>query len=307
MPVLEDLAERIAHHAPDDGLTGTAVAGLSLMRWGSPSHPLYVTQPSCVAVLARGEKAMQLGDRELRYGPGQYLLTSIDLPATSRIVGASPAKPLLGLAIAIDPATLAEVTRRVPDVAPADGCAGVDVHDAGPMLLDAVLRLARLLELPTHAAALAPVIQQEILYWVLVGPGGARLLANARRDSPSHRVARAMETVRSELATPLRVETLARRVGMSPSSFHSHFKTICSMTPLQYQKQLRLQEARRLLVAEEMDVGSAAAAVGYESPSHFGKDYRRYFGRTPRDDRDALRRDGPRTRVDLYRPIDGPP
>ena len=282
-----ELAALITRHTDADRLYPTSVPGLQLMRWSTPSSPIYVSQPPCVALLVQGGKSLTVGGDELHYGPGQYLLTSIDMPVSSRITEASRARPVLGIAVEITGEGLRSITRHAPDLAPDETRPGIAVHRAEPELVDALVRLARLLDRPQHAVALAPVIQQEILYWLLVGPSGGRLLQIARRDSPSNRVTRAITLLREQFAAPLRVETLAREAGMSTSSFHSHFKTLCNTTPLQFQKQLRLHEARRLILAEDMDIGGAAFAVGYESPSHFGRDYLRYFGRTPRADHAA--------------------
>lgn len=284
-----ELISILARHTGEDRLHETIVPGLRLMRWSAPSLPIYASRYSCLALLVQGAKSLRFGDEELCYGAGQYLLAPVDLPVTSRITQASPARPLLGLAVSIDAEALRQVTRRVAELPLGEVGSAIAVHPTDASLLDAVVRLARLLDQPEHAAGLAPAITQEILYWLLVGPSGGRLLQLARHDSPSQRITRAMLLLREQFASPLRVEDLAKHAGMSASSFHDHFKAICSLTPLQYQKHLRLQEGRRLLLAEALDVGSAAFQVGYESPSHFGKDYRRYFGRSPREDITAMR------------------
>jgi AraC-like DNA-binding protein len=214
------------------------------------------------------------------------------------------ASKLLGVAVRIDAEALRQVTGRMGHLTPAEAGSGVTVQEVQSPLLEAVVRLTRLLDSPEHAAGLSPVIQQEILYWLLVGPCGGRLLQIARHDSPSNRITQAMAWLRDRLASPLTVEDLAHQVGMSPSSFYSHFKAISRMTPIQYLKHLRLQEARRLMLVEDTDVGAAAFRVGYQSPSHFGKDYRRYFGVAPREDIQAIRRhQGVRPSLDVYVPM----
>ena len=151
-------------------------------------------------------------------------------------------------------------------------------------LLEAILRLLRLLDTPEHAKALTPLIRQEILYRLLSGPSGSRLLEISRRDSPSNRIAKALDWLRKYFAEGFMVEELARQAGMSPSSFHQHFRYVTGMTPIQYQKRIRLQEARRILLVDSLDIGEAGFRVGYQSHSQFSKDYRQYFGRLPKDD-----------------------
>ena len=160
----------------------------------------------------------------------------------------------------------------------------IDVFDADVALWEAVVRMLRLLDTPEHATALAPLIRQEILYRLLSGPSGTRLLEISRHNSPSHRIARALRWLQKQFAKAFMVNDLARRVGMSPSSFHQHFKAMTGMTPIQYQRRIRLHEARKLLLADSLSIGEASYRVGYQSPSQFTKDYRRCFSRLPKDD-----------------------
>ncbi|MET3663458.1 AraC family transcriptional regulator [Caulobacter sp. 1776] len=288
--VYAEIADLVACYADDDH-PESAIDGLFLTRRCSPSGRLHVDQRPSFWLVAGGRKCLTVGDEELHYGVGDCLLVALDLPATARIVEASEAAPHLCVGVAINPARLAELIGRLPDQATAapSGLRGVAVNPASPELLDATLRLLRLLERPADVAAMAPLIEQEILYRLLSGPHGARLLHIAMADGQGHRVTRAVAWLRAHFAEPLRIEALADHVGMSESSLHHHFKAVTNMTPMQYQKQLRLYEARRLMLAENMDVGTAGYSVGYQSPSQFSREYRRLYGLSPARDLEALR------------------
>lgn len=243
-----------------------------------------------MALVLQGTKSIEFGGGHLEYGAGQYLLASVDIPAVSRIVNASRNRPLLAVAVQIDFAELKEATRRcdaLPQHAPRPG---IEIFDADLDLLDAVVRLLRLLDTPRHATALIPLIRQEILYRLLFGSSGARLLEICRSGSPSSRIDGAVAWIREHFAEGFMVGELAHHVGMSPSSLHQHFRAVTGMTPIQYQRHIRLHEARRLLFCDCIAVGEASFRVGYESHSQFSKDHRRYFGRLPKDDAVALAR-----------------
>ena len=262
----------------------SVMPGVHLMRFGWKSLPLVAKQGPCMAMVLQGSKSVEFGQRYLEYGAGQYLLASVDLPATSRIVNASEGQPLLAIGMDIDFAELKEVVERC-DVLPVAGSqSGMTVFEAGVELLESVLRLLRLLDTPQHVKPLAPLIRQEILYRLLSGPSGWRLLEICRKGSPSNRIAEAIAWIKKHFGEGFMVEELARHVGMSPSSFHQHFRTATGMTPVQYQKRIRLQEARRSLLLDAIDIGEASFRVGYQSHSQFSKDYRQYFGRLPKDD-----------------------
>jgi len=274
----------LLRHAAEDRLSANVLPGLHLMRFGWSSRPLVSTYSPCMALVIQGSKSIEFGTTHLEYGAGQYLLTSIDMPVTSRVVSASVKCPLLAVGIEIDFAELGELVRRCDTRPPAGSQAGISVFEADMELLDAVVRLLRLLDTPEHARAMKPLIQQEILYRLLSGPAGARLLEVSRHDSPSNRVARALGWLQEHFAEGFMVGELARHAGMSPSSLHQHFKTVTGMTPIQYQRRIRLHEARRMLLVDSIDIGEASFRVGYQSHSQFSKDYRRYFGRLPKDD-----------------------
>jgi AraC-like DNA-binding protein len=288
--VYAQIADLVARHAKDDS-PESVIDGLFVTRRCSPSGRLHIDQRPSFWLVAGGRKCLTVGDQELHYGVGDCLLVALDLPATARIIQASEAEPHLCVGVAINPARLAELIGRLPERASAtpSGMRGVAVTPASPELLDATLRLLRLLDRPRDAAAMAPLIEQEILYRLLSGPCGARLLHIAMAEGQGQRVTRAVAWLREHFATPLRIEVLAEQVGMSESSLHHHFKAVTGMTPMQYQKQLRLYEARRLMLVEGLDVGAAGYKVGYQSPSQFSREYRRLYGLPPARDVEALR------------------
>jgi AraC-like DNA-binding protein len=288
--VYAQIAELVARHAKDDS-PESAIDGLFVTRRCSPSGRLHIDQRPSFWLVAGGRKCLTVGDEELHYGVGDCLLVALDLPATARITHASEADPHLCVGVAINPARLAELIGRLPEQASAtpSGMRGVAVNPASPDLLDATLRLLRLLERPQDVAAMAPLIEQEILYRLLSGPHGARLLHIAMAEGQGQRITRAVAWLREHFAEPLRIEILAEHVGMSESSLHHHFKAVTGMTPMQYQKQLRLYEARRLMLVEGLDVGAAGYGVGYQSPSQFSREYRRLYGLSPARDIEALR------------------
>jgi AraC-like DNA-binding protein len=232
----------------------------------------------------QGAKSLGVGSELYRYGVGDYLVVSLDLPVVSRVTEASLETPHFGIAMRIDPDQLKEVIGRVARTIPPAGLEdmrSVAVNAAPTELLEATLRLLRLLDRPEDIAAMAPLVEQEILYRLLTGPFGSRLLQFAQAETPSNRIAQAIGWLRENFMQPLRIDALADQVGMSVSSLHHHFKSVTSMTPMQYQKQLRLHEARRLMLVEQVDVGTAGYRVGYQSPSQFSREYTRLYGLSP--------------------------
>ena len=282
----EEMVAIITRHAGSDGEFTSAIPTLHLSRRSSPSQPLHTALRPCFALVVQGAKALTVGSDSLEYRVGEFLVASLDLPVISRVTAASAGKPNLGIGLAIDSERLSSVVARL-DVSAlrVDGAArGVAVNRASPLLLDAVVRLLRLLDREQDIRALAPLYEQEILYRLLTGPCASRLLHIARADTPTKCVAKAASWLGGHFAEPLRVEELARRVGMSVSSLHHHFKAVTAMSPLQYQKQLRLNEARRLMLVEHLDVATSSFRVGYQSPSQFTREYARMFGQPPRRD-----------------------
>ncbi|BDI28979.1 AraC family transcriptional regulator [Capsulimonas corticalis] len=288
----EELVERIARAIPIDG-TDEPVKGLRLNRMSSIAGPHHnVTQPS-FCVIAQGAKEILLGNERYRYDPYKYFLATVELPAVSQLVEASPERPYLSLRLNLDSATVASVMLEAEIPSPRRDVNRVRAMNVSPLdsgLLDAAVRLVRLVDAPpAEARVLLPLITREIIFRLLAGDQGARLRHIAVLGGHTDRIARAIERLRHDFDKPLRIESLAHDLGMSPSGFHEHFKAVTAMSPLQFQKNLRLQEARRLLLGEDLDASSAAFRVGYEDTSHFSREYKRFFGHPPMRDIERLR------------------
>lgn len=288
---LDALADAIERHASTDGaLTGTRVPQLSLFRTTMPgpwAPALY--EPAVIAV-AQGGKELEVGGVVHRYDPAHYVLSAVDVPAMCRVSKASPRAPYLALRVALDPFLVGELLAEGLPVEPAGPPErGLVVTPLEAPLQDAIARLVALLDAPADIPVLAPLVLRELTYRVLTGPQGGRLRQSVAAGGPGQRVAKAIGWIKAHAAEPLRVEAVAKRVGMGLSAFHGHFKAVTGLSPLQFQKRLRLLEARRLLVAEGRTAAEAAYQVGYESPSQFSREYRRAFGVPPRQDAVALR------------------
>lgn len=288
---LATLADAVERHTGADGVYDTGVPALRLARSSAPTDLVAVVYEPCLCIVARGAKEVTLDGETYRYDPARSLLVSVDLPVSARVVEASASQPCLMLRVALDPAVVGEL---LADGAPPAGAPGraIAVTPVEPPLLDAARRLVTLLDSPQDIVPLAPLVLREITYRVLTSPQGARLRQIASAGAPAHRITRAIRWLKEHLIDPLSVEALARQVGMSPSAFHLHFKGVTALSPLQYQKRLRLQEARRLMLGEKLDAAEAAFRVGYESPSQFSREYRRLFGAPPRRDVAAIQVEG---------------
>jgi len=286
-----ELAGRIARNAPGEGMHECAIPGIGLLRFDSPSQPTPSVYEPSLCIVVQGRKIAHLADETYTYDPLNYLVVSMTLPVIGQVIEATPEKPYLCLRINIDTALIGELQQQVPAPAPETAASGRAIFLArtGAPLLDAVLRLVRLLDTPEEAAILAPLALREIHYRVLTGELGHRLRELCVIDSQSQRIARAIELLKRRFHEPLRIEELASAAHMSSSSLHHRFKAVTAMSPLQFQKQLRLQEARRLMLIENIEAASAAHRVGYESPSQFTREYRRLFGAPPRQEVEAAR------------------
>lgn len=276
--------------APADGVHDTAIPALQLIRLSTPGTPLPALYQPGLVLVVQGRKVATLGTRRLVYDPLHCLVVSVTMLPLAQVVDASPEAPYLCLRIGIDPRELVELMHEAGPALPRRAAAstdeaadfGLQVARTSPELLDAAWRLLRLLDTPQHAPVLAPLVLREIFYRVLTGELGAQLRALAAGDGRTRRIARAIELLKRRYAEPLRVHEMAQAAAMSTSSFHAHFKQLTALSPLQYQKQLRLHQARSLMRAEGLDAAAAAHRVGYESPSQFSRDYRRLFGAPPR-------------------------
>jgi AraC-like DNA-binding protein len=288
---LEELATLIERNTGRDGVHATAIAPLFLSRASAPSEPVSMVFEPALCVTARGRKRLLLADEDYSYDPAHFLLVSVDLPIVGQVVSASPEDPYLGLRIDLDIAQVGEIVMMADAPVPRGAAPGrgLAVSAIDPPLLDAVIRLVRLLESPRDAAVLAPLVLREITYRVLTGVQGPRLRQIAAQGAPAQRIALAINWLKRNFAQRFRIETVAREAHMSPSALHQHFKLVTAMSPLQYQKRLRLQEARRLMLGEGLDAAAAGYRVGYESPSQFSREYRRLFGQPPRRDLVSLR------------------
>jgi AraC-like DNA-binding protein len=268
------------------GLFPTAIAGFNIVRsFKERMRMRQVYRPS-ICIVLQGAKEITIGDDTLRYGAMECLAVGMTLPATGHIVEASSDRPYTGVTIELDVTMIRDVLEQLdtPPAPPASDGPCLFVRSIDEPLAECVLRLLRLCETPKAIPILAPAVMREICYWLLSGPNGGELCKLAEPESSAARVARALYLIHEDIARTLRVEELAEAARMSPSSFHQHFKAMTSMTPLQFQKQLRLLEARRLMVLEDRNVTEAAYQVGYESTSQFSREYSRMFGTPPKRD-----------------------
>ncbi len=280
------LARKIASHVRADGDTASAVPGLRLYRRTQPSPCNSATYEPSLVVFVQGQKRINLGKSSYLCDESTFVLTSVELPVVSQIVAASPQKPMLGLVLSLD---MPEVRRILSEEEfsginePADA-RGMAIGTTFPQLLDACSRLIDLLDSPADIPFLSPLLQREIIYRLLRSPQGKHLRAIATLGEQSHRTARAVAWLRDNYAKPLRVDELAEVARMGVSTLHHHFRTLTAMSPLQYQKHLRLHVARERMLHQGLDAASAAFEVGYESASQFSREYSRFFGQPPMRD-----------------------
>ena len=289
---LKSIGNIIARLAGSGETKTTAVPGLSIFRWDQPTEPVSGLYEPSVCMVMQGAKRVTLGDDTYVYDAAHYLITSVHLPATYQVLKASPAKPFLGLSLTLDLQEVSQLMANslLPPPRSQQSDRGMGTGHVTAELLDAVHRLVTLLETEPDIPILAPLIQREILYRLLTGELGPRLRQIAVAGSQSRQIGRALQWLKGNYTEPLHIERLASQAGMSVSTFHHHFRSMTALSPLQYQKQLRLQEARRLMLAERLDAATAGFQVGYESPSQFSREYSRLFGAPPLRDVARLRR-----------------
>lgn len=289
-----ELARKIASFMGSEENRATGIPGVSLHRRTAPTAPCSMTYQPGVTVMAQGQKRVDLGGTTFFYGESRYLLTSVDLPIVSRIVEASEEKPCLAMSLRLEMPVVRELLSREEiqvSPPPSDSHAMV-TGEVTEAFLSACCRLMDLLKSPQDIPFLSGLIQREIIYRILRGPEGVRLRAIATLGDQSHRTAKAIAWIRENYAKPLRVEDLAQTAGMGVSTLHHHFRALTAMSPLQYQKQLRLQAARGRMLVDGLDAASAAFEVGYESASQFNREYSRLFGQPPKRDIQGLRSPG---------------
>ncbi len=286
----DELVERVARAIREDG-TVEPLKGLHIHRRSSPTEPVHGVSDISFCVIAQGSKEVFLGDNCYRYDPAHYLLATAELPIVGQVIEASHERPYLSLRLVLDPTLVSSVmveaghfsSRSHADVS------AITVSPLDTSLLDVVVRLVRLLDAPAEARFLMPLITREIVYRLLRGEQGDRLRHIAVLGGNTYRITKAIEWLRKDYNQPLRIEALAQELGMSVSGFHHHFKAVTAMSPLQFQKRLRLQEARRLMLGEHLDVASTAYQVGYDDASQFNREYKRLFGLPPMRDVERLR------------------
>ena len=288
---LEALGKSIARCTDKGEQHVTAVPGLSLRRRDAPPEPISGMYEPSVCLVAQGAKRVRLGDDTYVYDAHHYLITSVHLPTVVQIIDASREKPYLGLRLKLDQREISQlmVDSNLPPPRAQQSSRGMAIGEVTLPLLTTFQRLIDLLAEEKDIPILAPIIQREIIYRLLVGDQGARLRQIASAGSQSHQIARAIDWLKGNFTRPLRIDDLAAQVRMSSSTFHHHFRSMTALSPLQFQKQLRLREARRLMLSEHLDAATAAFQVGYESPSQFSREYNRLFGAPPLRDITNLR------------------
>ena len=286
----KELVERVGRFVREDGVI-QPLKGLHLARVSSPLEKIHSVMEPSFCVIAQGSKEVFLGSTRYQYDPFNYLLATLELPRVSQVLEASRERPYLSVRLELDPRLVGSVIVESGQAAPPRHTdqRAVDVSPLDANLLDAVVRLVRLLEAPAEAPILMPLITREIIYRLLLGAQGGRLRHLATLGGFTTHIARAIQRLRQDFDQPLRVEQLANELGMSVSGFHAQFKAVTAMSPLQFQKQLRLQEARRLMIGEDLDASSAAYRVGYNDASHFNREYKSVFGVPPMRDVQQLR------------------
>ncbi|MDF4689207.1 AraC family transcriptional regulator [Vibrio parahaemolyticus] len=287
----QKLAKLIGRWTGDANQYDTPISGLRFSRWTTPTPPTSYTHNPSICLIAQGRKRVLLGEESFIYDANHFLISSVDLPIIANIIEASEEQPYLGLLMELD---LTEMSQLIADSELAftqskEAQKGIAVGELSESLLDAFVRLAELLDEGQNIKILAPIIKRETFYRLLMSEQGTRLHQIVTAGSHSHQIAKAIDWLKNNFVKPLSVGDLASYTGMSKSSFYTHFRSITSMTPLQFQKKLRLSEARRLMLTENLDAMAATFKVGYESPSQFSREYSRLFGAPPSKDIKSLR------------------
>lgn len=284
-----ELAQLIQRHAATDGSHDTAVDAVRFLRSSSVMEPIHSVSRPSICIVAQGAKTAELREERYVYDPTAYLVTSVQLPIIGRIVQASPEAPFLSLQLTFGTDDILNIVREADSNRHGELGRGIMVNRTTPELLEPILRLVKLLDKPEDIPFLAPLIVKEILYRVLKGEQGALIKQFAVSGSYANRIAKAILHLKQNYAKPVSIEELSKEVNLSPSALHKYFKQVTNLSPLQYQKIIRLQEARRFLLTESLSAADAGFRVGYESPTQFSREYSRMFGRPPLSDIKHLR------------------
>lgn len=297
----DELAKLIERYSGQDGNHSTAIPALFFTRLSNAVGPKHGVYNPSLCIIVQGAKEVLLGKERFTYSPADYLIASVNLPVTAQVVEASPTHPYLAFKLEFKPSEILEVLRHSQlEVDQKEKAKrGMYVNPIDSFMLDAVIRLVRLLDNPKDIPVLAPLFKKEILYRVLQGPHGAALKQMTIEGSSSLQIGDVVEHIMKNYDSSFRIEDLAEIANMSVSSFHRHFKEVTAMSPIQFQKQIRLQKARNLLLSESADAADVAFRVGYESPSQFSREYSRMFGLPPREDIKQLR-ENERERINAY-------
>jgi AraC-like DNA-binding protein len=275
------LKEKLLRRLPEPGRYPTAIEGFMIARRHDARELENCVYRPLVAVVLQGSKRSVIGSEEYRYGENHCLVIGVDVPSANHVLVASPEKPFLAVTLDLDRYLITQLGAEIPPRLGNGSTKGMAVAEVDPDILDAFLRLTELLEKPEQIPVLAPMIIREIHYRLLIGPQGERLRMINTLGTQSNQVAKSITWLRDNYKEPLQVDELAKKVNMATSTFHRHFRDVTTLSPLQFQKRLRLFEAQRLMLVENEDAALAAIAVGYESPTQFNREYKRLFGEPP--------------------------
>lgn len=283
MSKIEDLKRLALQHSTPQ-MTKTAIERFEFLRRSAATGLVPVLYVPVLCLVLQGAKRVLIGGKDLRYQEGQYFIAAIEVPALGQIMEASSDRPYLAINFYLDPTIIASVLSQMPNVREAPVTSGFAINSADQHLLDAWLRMGELLNRPEEVAVLAPLMEREVIFRLLNGPQGEMLRQIANADSKLSRIRQSMSWIRENYISKISVEDLAKTAGMSVSVFHTHFKSVTAVSPIQYQKQIRLQEARRRLLVSPVDISGVAFSVGYQSASQFSREYKRLFGASPKKD-----------------------
>lgn len=281
---MKELLQIVSEMSTGEGIRDTIIPSLKIIKTSHPHEKIHTVYKPSLCVILQGEKDVSLADETLTYAPGEYIVVTVDLPVTGEVTQASPKKPYYCLMLEIDPVMVFDILKEQSQSRTNPAKRGIFIGIVEDSMADAFIRLLKCLKNPKDVPVLSPMIIREIIYRLLNGKEGEAVKQLGIVGSQTQRIAKVIDSIKSGYATSLKMESLAKEAGMSSASFHKYFKEITLMSPLQFQKQLRLQEARRLLMTGDLDAGSVSYQVGYESPSQFSREYARLFGLPPKTD-----------------------